>query len=76
MNTTGRTREPTSARRLAMLLGLTVGLGIVVHQSFFVVAGAIAVGALAVATARVIEEHSANANFVHRRRLAHSRDAA
>jgi len=34
--------------RVALLLGLGAGLGIVVHEGFFLVAGAIAVGALAV----------------------------
>lgn len=64
------------ARHVATLLGVTVGLGIIVHQSFFVVAGAIAVGALAVATARAIEQHPDSAHFVRHRRLARSRDAA
>lgn len=32
--------------RVALLLGLSIGLGIVVHEGFFLVAGAIAVGSL------------------------------
>lgn len=35
--------------RAALLVGLSVGLGIVVHEVFFLVGGAIAVGALAAA---------------------------
>lgn len=76
MKTTRGTNESMGARHVAVLLGVTVGLGIVVHQSFLVVAGAIAVGALAVATARAIEEHSDSTHFVRHRRLARSRDAA
>ena len=49
---------------VVVLLGLTVGLGIAVHQSFFLVAGAIALGAALVGTAR------ARSDRVNRRRLA------
>ncbi|MGH8093334.1 MAG: hypothetical protein ACREIF_07675 [Chthoniobacterales bacterium] len=44
--------------RVALLLGVTVGLGIVVHEGFFLVAGAIAVGALSAAIANVIHDHT------------------
>jgi ABC-type proline/glycine betaine transport system permease subunit len=50
-----RTMEPA---QLAVLLGLTLGLGIAVHESFFLVAGAIAVGAIAVATVKALENHA------------------
>ena len=36
--------------RVALLLGLSVGLGIAVHELFFLVAGTIAVAALGIAT--------------------------
>jgi 4-amino-4-deoxy-L-arabinose transferase-like glycosyltransferase len=68
MNTTRTRSELVDARRVALLLGVTVGLGILVHQSFFVLAGAIAVGALAVATARTIQEHSDSAHLVRHHR--------
>ncbi len=44
--------------RVALLLGVTIGLGIVVHEGFFLVAGAIAVGALSSAIANAIYDHS------------------
>ena len=44
--------------RVALLLGLSVGLGIAVHEGFFLVAGAIAVGALAAAAANAIHDHA------------------
>ena len=44
--------------RMALLLGVTVGLGIVVHEGFFLVAGAIAVGALSAAIANAIDDHA------------------
>lgn len=44
--------------RVTLLVGLSIGLGIVVHEAFFLVGGAIAVGALAVATAHALQEHA------------------
>lgn len=46
------------ARTVALLVGLAMGLGIVVHEVFFLVGGAIAVGALTVATAHALQEHA------------------
>jgi hypothetical protein len=47
--------------RVALLLGASIGLGIVVHEVFFLVGGAIAVGALTVATAHALHEHAEQA---------------
>jgi chaperonin GroEL len=44
--------------RVALLLGLSVGLGIAVHEFFFLVGGTIAVAALGVATAHAIQKHT------------------
>jgi hypothetical protein len=44
--------------RVALLVGASIGLGILVHEVFFLVGGAIAVGALTVATARALQEHA------------------
>ena len=44
--------------RVALLLELSLGLGIVVHEGFFLVAGAIAMGSLAVAAVHGLREHS------------------
>jgi hypothetical protein len=53
-----RVNETPDPARVALLLGLSIGLGIAVHEGFFLVAGAIAVGALTVATARALQEHA------------------
>jgi hypothetical protein len=50
--------EMMDPARVALLLGLSVGLGIAVHEVFFIVAGAIAVGALAAAAANAIHDHA------------------
>jgi hypothetical protein len=47
--------------RVALLLGLSVGLGIAVHEFFFLVGGTIAVAALGVATAHAIQRHAEQA---------------
>ena len=47
------------AEDLALLLGLSLGLGIVVHEAFFLVAGAIAAGALTAAAVHAVREHGA-----------------
>lgn len=44
--------------RVTLLVGLSIGLGIVVHEAFFLAGGAIAVGALAAATAHALHEHA------------------
>jgi hypothetical protein len=54
--------------RAALLVGLSVGLGIVVHEVFFLVGGAIAVGALAVGAAHALEEHAEHARPAQQRR--------
>lgn len=58
MKTIKRADGSVDGARVALLLGLSVGLGIAVHEVFFIVGGAIAVGALTVATAHAIEEHA------------------
>ncbi len=52
------------AARVAVLFGMTVGLGIAVHESFFLVAGAIAVGALAAGIANAIQDHAEAGNHL------------
>jgi hypothetical protein len=54
--------------RVALLVGLGVGLGIAVHEAFFLVAGAIAVGALTVATAHAIQEHAEHTRLTRQHR--------
>jgi hypothetical protein len=47
--------------RVALLVGASIGLGILVHEVFFLVGGAIAVGALTVATAHALQDHAEHA---------------
>lgn len=54
--------------RLALLLGLSVGLGIAVHEGFFLVAGAIAIGALAAVTLHAIHGHTGQTRLAYRAR--------
>jgi hypothetical protein len=54
--------------RVALLFGLSVGLGIVLHESFFVVAGAIAVGAIAATIANLIYDHTEQSGLTHEHR--------
>ena len=54
--------------RVTLLVGLSIGLGIVVHEAFFLVGGAIAVGALAMTTAHAIHEHAEQTRPVRQHR--------
>jgi hypothetical protein len=54
--------------RVALLVGLSVGLGIVVHEVFFLVGGAIAIGALTVATTHAIQEHAEQTRLARQHR--------
>ncbi len=65
MKTIKRADGSVDGSRVALLLGLSVGLGIVVHEAFFLVAGAIAVGALTVAAVHAVEEHSERTHLAH-----------
>jgi hypothetical protein len=61
-------KQAMDPARVALLIGITLGLGIVVHEGFFLVAGAIAVGSLAVATAHTLHEHTEASRLTHHRR--------
>ena len=49
--------EGMDPARVALLFGVSIGLAIVVHEGFFLVAGAIAVGAAAATIANAIHDH-------------------
>ena len=51
--------------RVTLLLGLSLGLGIAVHEGFFLVAGAIAVGAIAAAIANTIDDHAVGSQLTN-----------
>ena len=57
--------EMMDPARVALLLGLSVGLGIAVHEGFLFVAGAIAVGALAAAAGNMIHDHAESNRMTH-----------
>jgi hypothetical protein len=63
-----RVYEAMDPARVALLLGLSVGLAIAVHEVFFIIASAIAVGALAAAAANAIQDHAEANRFSHQRR--------
>jgi hypothetical protein len=58
MNKKDKLDETFNPARVAALMGLTIGLGIVVHEGFFLLAGAIAVGAVAVAVVHAVQDHA------------------
>ena len=53
---------------VALLVGVSIGLGIAVHEVFFLVGGAIAVGALTVAAAHALHEHAEQVRPAHQHR--------
>jgi hypothetical protein len=65
MKTDRRFSGEIDPARVAVLLGLSVGLGIAVHQSFFLVAGVIALGAITAATMHAILDLAERARLAH-----------
>ncbi len=65
MKTERRFSGEIDPARVAVLLGLTVGLGIAVHESFFLIAGVIAIGAITAATVHAIHDHAEKARLAH-----------
>lgn len=61
MKTIRRDDGSVDSTRVTLLVGLTIGLGIVVHETFFLLGGVIAVGALAAAAAHALHEHAEQA---------------
>ena len=68
MKTINKDGDSMNPRRVALLLGLSLGLGVLVHEGFFVVAGAIAVGGIAVATMHAVEKQVERNHFAHQHR--------
>jgi hypothetical protein len=68
MRTIKRDDGSVDGPRVALLVGLSIGLGIAVHEVFFLVGGTIAVGALSVATAHALQEHAEHVRLVHQHR--------
>ncbi len=65
MKTIEKVSGGMDSARVALLFGLSLGLGIVVHEGFFIVAGAIAVGAAAAAIANAIHDHEESSGLTH-----------
>jgi hypothetical protein len=70
MRTIKRDDGSVDGPRVALLAGLSIGLGIAVHEVFFLAGGVIVVGALSVATAHAIQEHAEHARRAHQHRQA------
>ena len=68
MRTIKRDDGSVDGARVALLVGISIGLGIAVHEVFFLVGGAIAVGALTVATAHAFQEHAEHVQLTHQHR--------
>jgi hypothetical protein len=68
MRTIKRDDGSVDGARVALLLGITIGLGIAVHEVFFLVGGAIAAGALTVATVNALQEHAERERLAHQHR--------
>lgn len=67
MKTRDKTAGAIDSADVALLVGVGIGLGIVVHDAFFFVAGAIAVGALTAATAHALHERATQAHLAQNR---------
>ena len=68
MRTTTTHDGSVDGARVALLLGVSIGLGIAVHEVFFLVGGAIAAGALTIATAHALREHAGHVQPMHQHR--------
>ena len=68
METSRQTGGEYDSSRLAVLLGLLVGLGIAVHEGFFLVAGVVAVGAIGGTLVHAIHDHSRQTRLAYRAR--------
>ena len=68
MKTLRQPKGKVDSARVAVLLGLTIGLGIAVHEGFFLVAGAIALGAVTAAAVHAIHEHGDHTRLAYRTR--------
>ena len=68
MKTARQTGGEYDSARLAVFLGVLVGLGIAVHEGFFLVAAVVAIGAIAGALVHAIHEHSQQTQVAYRAR--------
>jgi len=62
---TGRKLTEIDPAGVAVLLGLTVGLGIAVHESFFLVAAMITLGVVIATTGHAIHIHTDTERLAH-----------
>ena len=68
MKTLRKMSGEIDSARVAVLVGLSIGLGIAVHEGFFLVAGAIAIGALTATAVHAIREHHEQSGLAYRAR--------
>ncbi len=65
MSTIKKDAGKVNGARVAVLLGLSIGLGIAVHEVFLLAGFVIAAGALAIATAHALHEHAEQSRLIH-----------
>jgi hypothetical protein len=68
MKTLRKLSGEMDSARVGVLLGLSIGLGIAVHEGFFLLAGAIAIGALATTAVHAIRVHHDQNHLAYRAR--------
>jgi hypothetical protein len=68
MKTSTTPNGEMNSARIALLIGLSIGLGIAVHEAFFLIGGAIAVGTLAATAIHAMHEHSEDTRLAYRAR--------
>ena len=68
MRTITRDDGSVDGTRVALVVGISIGLGIAVHEVFFLVGGAIAVGALTVGTVHALREYAEHVRLAHQHR--------
>ena len=61
MTTLRKQNGEIDSTRVAVLIGLSIGLGLVVHEGFFLLAGAIAAGTLTAAAVHALHGYNQNA---------------
>ena len=68
MKTLRKLTGEIDSARVAVVIGLMIGLGLVIHEGFFLLAAAIAIGALIATAIHVIHEHSETSRLAYRAR--------
>jgi hypothetical protein len=68
MKTRSRETGEMDSARFALFLGLIVGLGIAVHEGFFLIAGAVVLAAIAATVMHALHQRTENTRLAYRAR--------